>query len=105
MTLTPGVRAMVLSAVAFSVMSALVKLAGARLPSVEIALVRAAISAVLSYWAVRRAGLSPWGNDRKWLFVRGALGFVGLHCYFYAVTVLPLADATVIQLTNPVLVA
>jgi drug/metabolite transporter (DMT)-like permease len=104
-TVSPGVRAMVLSALAFSVMSALVKLAGERLPSVEIALVRAAISALLSFSAVRRAGLSPWGNDRRWLLVRGVLGFVGLHCYFYAVTVLPLADATVIQLTNPVLVA
>lgn len=105
MKLTPGIRAMLLSALAFSVMSALVKLAGERLHSFEIALVRGVVTLALSWWAVRRAGLSPWGTDRKWLIARGALGFVGLHCYFYSVTHLPLADATVIQLTNPLLVA
>jgi hypothetical protein len=37
--------------------------------------------------------------------VRGLLGCVGLHCYYYALTSLPLAEATVIQFLNPVLVA
>jgi len=105
MTISPGIRAMFLSAFAFSVMSALVKVAGDRLPSVEIGLVRGVLTLVFSAWAVWRAGLSPWGTDRKWLIVRGLLGFAGLHCYFYAVTHLPLADATVIHLTNPLLVA
>lgn len=103
--LTPGIRAMILSALAFSGMSALVKLAGDRIPSVQIVLVRGVITLALSLWAVRRAGLSPWGNDRKWLIARGLLGSAGLHCYYFAVTRLPLADATVIQLTNPLMVA
>jgi drug/metabolite transporter (DMT)-like permease len=103
--LSPGVRAMLWSALAFSVMSALVKVAGERLPSVQIVLVRGVITLALSYWAVRRAGLAPWGNDRKWLLARGLLGSAGLHCYYFAVTRLPLADATVIQLTNPLMVA
>lgn len=103
--ISPGIRAMLVSAFAFSVMTMLVKVAGERLPSVEIALVRGAISLALSWWAVRRAGLSPWGHARGWLLARGLIGFVGMHCYFYSVTVLPLADATVIQLTNPLLVA
>ncbi|AKF04744.1 DMT family transporter [Sandaracinus amylolyticus] len=103
--LSPGIRAMLLSALAFSVMSALVKLAGERLSSVQITMVRGIVTLALSWWAVKRAGISPWGNDRKWLVVRGLLGFVGLHCYYFAVTRLPLADATVIQLTNPLMVA
>lgn len=103
--LSPGIRAMILSALAFSAMGALVKLAGARLSSVQITLVRGALTLALSWWAVRRAGLSPWGNDRKWLLMRGLLGFGGLHCYFFAITRLPLADATVIHLSNPLLVA
>jgi drug/metabolite transporter (DMT)-like permease len=102
---SPGVRAMLLSAMAFSVMSALVKLVGARLSAMEIGLVRALVTLVLSAWAVRKAGLSPWGVDRKWLLVRGLLGFLGLHTYFYSLTHLPLADASVIQLTSPLLVA
>lgn len=105
MTISPGIRAMLVSAFAFSVMTTLVKVAGDRLPSVEIALVRGAITLALSWWAVRRAGLSPWGNARGRLLARGLVGFVGMHCFFYSVTVLPLADATVIQLTNPLLVA
>ncbi len=104
--LSPGVRAMLISAFAFSVMSALVKSVGDRLPSVEIAFVRAVITLGISAYQVRRAGLSPFGTgDRKWLIVRGLLGFLGLHCYFYAVTALPLADATVIHFLNPLLVA
>ncbi len=103
--LSPGIRAMLVSAFAFSVMAALVKLLGGRLPSVEIALVRGAITLALSWHAVRRLGLSPWGNDRARLIARGLIGFVGMHCFFYSLTALPLADATVIQLTSPLLVA
>ena len=103
--LSPGVRAMLWSALAFSVMSAMVKLAGSRIPSPEIAIFRGAITLVLSGVALRRAGLSPWGKDTRWLLVRGLLGCVGLHCYYYALTSLPLAEATVIQFLNPVLVA
>ncbi len=96
---------MIVSALAFAIMSAGVKIAGARLPSVEIALVRGAVTLVLSWVALRRAGISPWGHDNRWLLVRGVLGFGGLHSYFYAVTVLPLAEATVIHFTNPLFVA
>lgn len=103
--MSPGIRSMLASAFAFSVMSMLVKVAGNRLPSMEVVLVRGVITLALSYWAIRRAGLSPWGNDKRWLVLRGLLGSLGLHCYFYSVTRLPLADATVIQLTNPLLVA
>lgn len=96
---------MLWSALAFSVMSALVKLAGTRLPSAEIAIFRGAVTLALSGWALHRAKLSPWGKDTRWLFVRGLLGCVGLHCYYYALTALPLAEATVIQFLNPVIVA
>lgn len=103
--MSPGVRAMLWSALAFSVMSAMVKLAGARIPSAEIAIFRGLITLVISGVAIHRAGLSPWGKDTRWLLVRGLLGCLGLHCYYYALTVLPLAEATVIQFLNPVLVA
>lgn len=106
--LSPGVRAMLVSAAAFAVMSALVRALGERLPSIEIAFVRAVVTLGLSAMAVRRAGLAPFGtgkNARAWLVLRGLIGFVGLHCYFYAVTTLPLADATTLHFLNPLLVA
>jgi len=102
---TPGIRAMIASAFAFALMSALVKLAGERIPSVEIAIMRGVVTLVASYVALRRAGIPAFGHANKWLFVRGLIGLGGLHCYFYAVTTLPLAEATVIHFTNPMFVA
>ena len=103
--LSPGVRYMAYSAFWFSVMSLLVKLAGRTLPSMEIVFVRALVTLVLSWALVRRAGLSPWGRRRGLLFLRGLLGFAGLTCFYYSIVSLPLAEATLIQYTNPVLAA
>ena len=103
--LTPGVRFMVLSALCFSVMSVLVKLAGQRLPSGEIVLVRAVISLALSWSLLARARISVWGKRRGLLLVRGVFGCLGLHCVFYALTRLPLAEATVLQYLHPMFTA
>lgn len=101
----PGVRFMVASALAFSLMSALVKLLGARLPSEEIVLVRALISLVLSAAVLLRARIPLWGEQRMLLWLRGGVGFVALSCVFYAVSHLPLADATVLQYLHPIFTA
>src|SRR4051812_11944037 len=96
---------MAASAFGFSCMALLVKLASARLPTGEIVFARALITLVLSYVMVRRAGLSPWGNDRTALALRGVLGFGGLTGYYIALAHLPLADATTIQNATPVTTA
>jgi drug/metabolite transporter (DMT)-like permease len=93
---------MVAGAFCFSVMSALVKLAGERLPSQEIVLARAGIALALSWALLRHAGVSPWGNERRLLLLRGTFGFLGLTCLFYSLTQLPLAEATVILYLHPV---
>jgi drug/metabolite transporter (DMT)-like permease len=100
-----GALFMMLSALAFSVMTVLVKLAGQRLPSQELVVARAAVSLVLSWWMLARAGVSPWGEQRRWLWLRGALGFGGLSCVYAAVTHLPLAEATVLQYLHPPITA
>lgn len=102
---TPGVRAMLVAAAGFAGMSALVKLAGARIPSAEIVVVRAVFTLVFSLVMIRRAGLSPWGHDKLWLAMRGIVGATALQFFFYAVTVLPLAESTVLHFTNPLLVS
>src|SRR5687767_12954060 len=89
----------------FSIMSLLVKIAGQRLPSMEIVLVRAVVTLVLSYALVRRAKLPLWGNRRSLLIIRGILGAAALTCFYYSIVHLPLAEATVIQYTNPVFAA
>jgi drug/metabolite transporter (DMT)-like permease len=101
----PGVRAMLGAALACSVMSALVKLAGQRLPTGEIVLARGVVTLAISAWWLRKARIGFWGTRKGLLLLRGLFGFGGLSCYFYAVTHLPLADATVLHFTNPVLSA
>ena len=100
-----GAMMMVLSALAFSAMTALVKLAGERLPSQELVVARAIVSLVLSWSLLRSARVSPWGEDRRWLWLRGLLGFAGLSCVYGAVTHLPLAEATVLQYLHPPITA
>jgi drug/metabolite transporter (DMT)-like permease len=96
---------MVAGAFFFSLMSLLVKLAGQRLPSQEIVLARSLVMATLSYVALRRRRIRVLGTRRRLLVLRGLLGFGALSCFYFALVHLPLADATVIQYTNPAFTA
>lgn len=93
------------TALAFSLMSAVVKHAGARLPSQELVFARSLIAIVISVAMMRRAGVHTLGNRRWLLLARGVWGYAALSCGFYAVTVLPLAEATMIQYLHPVFTA
>ncbi|KPK66465.1 MAG: hypothetical protein AMS21_02275 [Gemmatimonas sp. SG8_38_2] len=99
--LSTGVRYMLSAAFFFSLMSLLVKVAGQYVPSQEIVLARGIVSLILSYWLVKRAKISPWGQ-RKWiLIVRGVFGFAAMSCFYYALTQLPIAEATILHFTSP----
>jgi drug/metabolite transporter (DMT)-like permease len=100
-----GIRYMAVAAFFFSLMSLLVKVAGRRLPVQEVVLARSSVGALISWHSLRRRGVPPWGQRRGLLVVRGLLGYAGLSCFFFALVHLPLAEATVIQYTNPVFTA
>ena len=100
-----GIRHMAAAAFFFSIMSVLVKAAGQRLPAQEMVLARAAVGAVISWAWLRSRGISPLGNRKGLLLARSVIGFGALSAFFFALTRLPLADATVIQYTNPVFTA
>jgi drug/metabolite transporter (DMT)-like permease len=100
-----GLRYMAYGAFWFSIMSLFVKLAGQRIPSMQIVFVRAVITLALSWALVRRARLPLWGNRRGMLLLRGLLGFGALSCFYFSIVHLPLAEATVIQYLNPVFAA
>ncbi|WP_158705001.1 DMT family transporter [Salinibacter altiplanensis] len=89
----------------FSLMTLFIKLAGQRLPSQQIVLIRSAAALIYSYLAARWVGVSPWGHRRRLLVVRGLFGFGAMVCFYLALTKLPLADATAIFFSNPVLAA
>ena len=100
-----GLVYMALSALGFSGMTMLVKVASTRLPTGEIVLARAVVTLVVSYLMVVRTGLSPWGSHRGKLVLRGFLGFAGLAGYYLAIERLPIADATTLQQIVPVVTA
>lgn len=96
---------MVAAALAFSVMSLLVKWAGETMPTMQVVLARSVVVLAIAWGLLRLRGEPRWGRRRGLLVLRGLLGFVALSCFYYAVIRLPLADATVIQYTNPVFTA
>ncbi|EOB6678813.1 TPA: DMT family transporter [Vibrio vulnificus] len=101
-----GVRYMILSALGFALMSASVKYVSVHgIPLFEIVAARALVSLIISYLDVKRKGISVWGNNKRWLFARGAVGTMALMCVYYAVTALPLAEATILQYVHPVFTA
>ena len=101
-----GVRFMVLSALGFAFMSACVKYVSTYgLPVFEIVAARALVSLIISYGDVKRKRISVWGNNKKLLFARGAVGTMALMCVYYSITTLPLAEATFLQYTHPVFTA
>lgn len=101
-----SVRFMILSALAFSLMTACVKLVSIyNIPVFEIVAARAFVSLIISYSDIKRKKISVWGNNKKLLMLRGVIGTFALICIFYAVTILPLAEATLLQYTYPVITA
>ena len=103
--LTPGMRLMLLGTFLFSLGSLSIKLAGERVPTMEILFVRGIVGIGFSWAIVRRAGVGVLGTRRAMLALRGLTGFIALFGEFYAIVHLPLADASVILFSHPVMVA
>ncbi len=101
-SLSPGMRYAATGALCFSIMSALAKLVGERIPVQEIVLIRGILFGVFTLLLLRRKGINPWGTERPLLALRGLLGYGALSCFFWAVMHLPLADTTTFHFTNPV---
>ena len=102
-----GIAYIVGAAFFWSLTSVFVKLVGQDgMSSQQIVLIRAAVTLVYSYALIQWSDeASLWGTDLRLLWLRGLFGFGALSCFFFALTKLPLADATVIHYTNPVFTA
>jgi drug/metabolite transporter (DMT)-like permease len=83
-------------------MSLCVKLAGRRLPSQELVLIRSVITLALSYGTLVHRRIPVRGVHQRLLFLRGLGGTLGLTCFYYSLVHLPLGDATLLQYTNPI---
>jgi len=96
-----GIKALTGSAFAFSLMTVCVKHLDGRIPVIEIVFLRALISLVITRVMMMKAGINPWGQNKKLLLIRGLMGTAALLCVFKALSSLSLAAATIIQYTYP----
>ncbi|MFD3002220.1 DMT family transporter [Pontibacter toksunensis] len=104
MKLSKGVIYMLLSTFFFALMQVCVKWVP-HIPAEEIIVFRSLISLAISLVFLRRAGVSVWGNNRKWLFARGAFGAVALILFFNVLQNIPLATAATLQYLAPIFTA
>ncbi|MCB0496569.1 MAG: DMT family transporter [Cyclobacteriaceae bacterium] len=85
----------------FAIMNVLIKYIP-RIGPVEIVFFRSIVSFVISFITVKRLGISIWGNNKKWLIIRGIAGSVALLMFFATIQQMPLASAVAIQYTSPI---
>ena len=102
--LTPGMRLMLLGTFFFSLGSLFIKLAGTRLPTMEILFVRGVVGVGMCLFMLRKSGAGMLGKRKVLLAARGLLGFGAMFADFYAIVHLPLADALVLIFAHPVTV-
>ncbi len=96
-----GIRYLIGSGLAFSLMSVCVKAVGVKIPVSELVFARATISLIITRLLLFKNNINPWGYQKKLLLLRGLLGTLALFCIFKALTILPIATATVIQYIYP----
>jgi drug/metabolite transporter (DMT)-like permease len=97
---------MLISALGFALMAACVKeVSGLGIPVLEIVAARAIVSGIISYADIKRKKIWLWGHNKTLLIARGTVGTFALMFVYYAVTTLPLAEATVLQYLHPVFTA
>ena len=96
-----GIKYLIGSGLAFSLMSVCVKAIGGRIPVPELVFARATISLIMTRILLFKNKINPWGYQKNFLILRGILGTLALFCIFKALTILPIATATVIQYIYP----
>lgn len=74
-------------------------------PVTELVLFRSLVSLVLSLVVIGRLKISPFGNNKQVLFLRGLFGVIALSMFFYTLQQLPIATAITIQYLSPIFTA
>ena len=95
---------MVTSALAFTIMNALVKYLH-HVGSYQLVFFRAITSILLCLIYLRIKGISPWGNQKKWLLLRGVVGTISLSLFFHAIKIIPLGTAVTLRYLSPIFAA
>lgn len=108
-----GILYIILSGLCFIIVNFFVKILGAgpnqmvfdniqHYPGHELVLARSVISFSLSLFVIKRKGIPVFGNNKKWLIIRGLSGTIALTIFFYTIHTLPLAIASIVQYLAPI---
>lgn len=95
---------MLVSTFAFSLMQVCVKYLH-HLPTVELVFFRSLFTIIFSLGFLLKAGIAPFGNNKKFLFLRGLFGMIALTLFFSTLKNMPLASAVTIQYLSPIFTA
>lgn len=100
-----GILWMVLTGLLFVAMTAVVKHVGREVPAAQSAFLRFVLGlpfALPMLWPLLRRGLSR--REAGLCAARGAVHTLGVLCWFYAMTRIPLAEVTAMNYLNPIYV-
>lgn len=92
---------MLIAGILFASMNVFVKMLP-NIPAVEIVFFRSLISFVMSFAYLKVAGIPVFGNNKKLLIARGAVGAIALTMYFYTLQNIPLGSAVTMQFLSPI---
>ncbi|WP_286676468.1 DMT family transporter [Peribacillus asahii] len=96
-----GVILAILSSLVFSIMNALVKAVSLSIPSAEVVFFRSIIGTIIIYFMMRHSKVAFSKKGVPMLAVRGVLGALYLLAYFYTISKIPLADASILAHLSP----
>ena len=99
--LTPGIKYMLLSTLAFAIMNVMIKKL-ANIPSMEMVLFRCAISMSLCFAILKKQSIEWKGSNRGLLIARGTFGTISVYAFFLTLHNMPLGTAVTIQYLSPI---
>lgn len=108
-----GIIYILLSGICFIFVNTFVKILGQgpdqtiiaglqKYPIPEIILFRSIITFIMCYAIIKTKGIPLFGNNKKWLIIRGVFGTTALTLFFYTIDNLPIAIATTVQYLSPI---
>jgi drug/metabolite transporter (DMT)-like permease len=97
---TKGVILMLISALFFALMASAVKWTE-DLPLMQKIFFRDTIGFIVSVILIKKSRIPFKGNNVPFLILRSLIGFSAIVLYFYAISKLYLADASILENTNP----
>ncbi|MCD4655716.1 DMT family transporter [bacterium] len=101
---TKGILYMGCAALFFSSMNVLVKISLRGYPFMETVFFRSFFGLIFVAGILKLRGLPLIGPRPQMLVLRGSLGFIGLSCYYYAMSYLTIADTVILNKVSPVFV-